>query len=229
MNLSSIIVLVISSYFLMIPLLIRFICERAKKRVPVFFIYGDFIKFISIGATTFVSLTRVSGDVVIDIPMYTRVYCLFAVAGTLFYYFKDMVKDSKKPKVFEDKNKCNLAYVIYESFGDKSGYDYLCSDEKLTEEQWGLFKKTFKSDLFEDNIEPFTEYVYSKERKALSKKDGKLLYKVCHAQVRYLNSDNKYTEFYSSLLNDYSDDLEEHRLIREIILNNKKLFKEFLS
>lgn len=228
MNLSSIIIIVISSYFLALPLVVRVICDICKKRVPSFFTYGDFIKFIVIGATSFVSLTKVSGDVVLDIPVSVRVYCLLSVIGTIIYYVLDTIKVNKKPKVFEDTDKCNLAYVIYESFGDKFSYNFLCDDVKLTREQWELFKSTFKGDLFESNIEPFTDYIYSREKDALNTKDAKLLYKVCKAQLRYLNDDKKYTDLYSSLLNNECVDFEEHKLLQDLMLNNKNLFRRLL-
>ena len=228
MSLPIILIVIVATYFITIPIVVRIICTRLNKKIPGMFVYGEGITFIAIGVVLFSTLVRVSGYVNLDMPMFLRIYLLLNVAVSIVFYFKDMIEKDKRPDVLNDINKCNLAYTILLCFGEKTAYKFLCGDEMLiSKEQWKVFKDENRNKLFKNNLEEFLTFIDSMEEKAIIEKDAKLLSKVIKAKLTYNSDRDSLRLYYSKLYNDSEINLTDKELvIKDMLLSNKKLFKE---
>ena len=209
----------ISVYFIILPLFVKILCKKLKRKVPGFFTYGEMTKFIVMSFLVALSCFRTNEYV----PMIVRVFSLVCVVVCFVDYLIGEIDEYRKPEMLKDKDKCVVAYYVFKFFGDKAGYKYLCGDDCITKEEWRQFKLDYRnSTLSKKNKKELEGFVSLMKEEAIDKSDNKLMLKVCKISIELFDKKDYYNELLSDSYD--GDDMSTH----ELMISNYKLFKEML-
>lgn len=222
------IVFILVTWFLFIPLIIEIICWFKRKPMPLFFSYGSNTKCCIIGIAlvgSFISFDIGLYDIMYDKTLlrWYVVITLIVIAIWSFHKFRQL---SKYKHTFKDDDTMRLSVVVATFFGDSRAYEVFAEEHKdIPSPVWAGLKEAIIVEKVEDNLlKQLKDYNLQAERDAIDNKDAKLLLAVIKTKMKYLGNSSEVLGHYRAIKESIPE-TEEHKVIRELITNNPRMFK----
>lgn len=223
------IVFILVLWFVIIPTLIEIFTWFKDKSMSNFFKYSIYCKTCIMITAIIVS----SIDISMGTNEYTtnktwlRIYTLLALTLLVTWecYKHYTMNKYKKEELYTDT--MILSVLIDKFFGAERGYNFYKREHRhdVTKNVWNYLKSnTDITDIHEEVLSQFKDYILEAERKALNTKDAKLLSAVIKAKLEYFDENNTVLKYYKAAVDEPSD-MEERKIIHEIVTSNPRMFK----
>lgn len=226
--LNQVLMLIVLTWFITVPLILEIIAWAKGKPVPSFFKYSSACKCCVIGyvITSFTINISIGYE---EIPQGREAAKIYAIVMIILQVAWEIYKHAKLYKykeMLDEDNTMILSVVVATYFGNERGYNIFKREHSnVDKEIWVMLKADANVKTINEDVKNQLKiYVQDAERKAINTKDAKLLSAVIKTKMKFLESERVVKSYYKNIVNELSD-MEEHKMIREIVIDNPRMFK----